>query len=984
MKIKHSVIAAILALLLIAVVAVTGIADSTVEYTGNVAEATSILARFESANNLSNRRKALDMARDYVETVNPEEEGYDTLLETLDRYSLAVANEYLSEANEANSTSYKLDMLNLLADSLKAHPVSETNEGYAAFVAAYESEKIATAEAFLAEATAAEDATAKHAALDGVKAIIDNHAPTTLSADFTARCEAESFATAKLLLANIDVANGNAKNGVAVRLLLNFVGDHYFSEEYEDYAEYAQEFAAELAAHNAAIAAAKEQLNKLNAPDNFTEDKVYNIDFDEVGFGLEGDNNQVNGEIVSEIGIEEGMDGDNKYYTVNFDYANRHLRTTAKLTKITFPYVYEMDLTTFDKLPSASINFEDYISENGYTWNPVHLTINAKGNLLKSDKVLLENAIVPGQWTHLSVAINVDTANIDIYVDYELVYSYSLEDTKNGYSSFTPSMVRIGGTATTAGGSLTIDNFKLYSGVAPIDFDTVDAWTDEARFTYYAERLIDENTIASAKKAYYTELTNTLHLFWDGSAYLTDDAATRAAVDSYLAMDISGVNKQIEIDNLAALEAVYRKLVACEPGEANYTKRNYYLNEIDSITSKTVGAILVNDLYHEITEYTGRIREDLAMERLAVEFTGYVNNFYAAPSVDKKQENFALANELLPALNMALLNDAINYPTFVDALIRSKEMERILIENVCIENSKLLLACISYVLKYETEAEWDANYTNLAPYVATAREVIEEGNYDVYYNNLGEAIARFEPMNEYFYNRMLEDRNNYVENEVARMLASEVYFEKYGIAMKLKDYFVENNIDTTTGVFAEYLDTINNVLNELMENEEAYEEMLTENTKKFIKVCEGLVGSIDYNKMKEICAEAAVYYYNMNVSNALAQDAIKIYTTRRNEVRMAEELADEFIKASLKLTVFEGDNILPLFVELSDYLDDLDFTVPGVSEAAELLENEMAEYNAKINPTNAEINATVSTVVYVSNTPGVSSLVTKILEAIFN
>lgn len=99
---------------------------------------------------------------------------------------------------------------------------------------------------------------------------------------------------------------------------------------------------------------------------------------------------------------------------------------------------------------------------------------------------------------------------------------------------------------------------------------------------------------------------------------------------------------------------------------------------------------------------------------------------------------------------------------------------------------------------------------------------------------------------------------------------------------------------------------------------------------------------------------------------------------------MAEELADEFIKASLKLTVFEGDNILPLFVELSDYLDDLDFTVPGVSEAAELLENEMAEYNAKINPTNAEINATVSTVVYVSNTPGVSSLVTKILEAIFN
>ena len=197
----------------------------------------------------------------------------------------------------------------------------------------------------------------------------------------------------------------------------------------------------------------------------------------------------------------------------------------------------------------------------------------------------------------------------------------------------------------------------------------------------------------------------------------------------------------------------------------------------------------------------------------------------------------------------------------------------------------------------------------------------------------------------------------------------------------MKEYVRENGIDPETEPFADYLAEVETILAELMANEDEYEAMLEENTGRFIEICKGLVGSIDYATMKSICTEASAYFYTMNVSNALAQDAIQIYTTRRDEVRAAENIANEFVESVLRLTVFEG-NPLKLIIECAAYLDDVDITIPGVEAAVDMLTAECEEYDVQYAEINAEIAVTHTAVASVSNTSGMGSFITKILAAL--
>jgi hypothetical protein len=161
--------------------------------------------------------------------------------------------------------------------------------------------------------------------------------------------------------------------------------------------------------------------------------------------------------------------------------------------------------------------------------------------------------------------------------------------------------------------------------------------------------------------------------------------------------------------------------------------------------------------------------------------------------------------------------------------------------------------------------------------------------------------------------------------------------------------------------------------------EEEYEALLRENTQKFVEVCEGLVGNVDYATMKRIVGEASQYFYTMSVDIASVQDAISIYKVRRDEIKAKEEMAETFALLTECISLNSAD-VLAEIIECSTYVDKLDRDVEGVDESIMLFETRMAEYDLGVKEANEDIMAYNLAVIYQRNTSGFGSFITLIIE----
>jgi hypothetical protein len=271
----------------------------------------------------------------------------------------------------------------------------------------------------------------------------------------------------------------------------------------------------------------------------------------------------------------------------------------------------------------------------------------------------------------------------------------------------------------------------------------------------------------------------------------------------------------------------------------------------------------------------------------------------------------------------------------------------------------------------------------LVPFVKIADGMITDGGYDAYYNDLDKLLLRFEPMREYFKDRILTDHINYIKSELARYDNSEAYFERYGISIKLREYISDNIADTSLRDLPELIRINEEHIEELLANEEQYDKFLKQNTVLFIEKCEALVGSVDYKTMKEVCESAAFYFFNMDVSDASAQDALAIYDLRTKEILKFEEKARQFMDGVETLVLSAPtDDRLALILNAYSLLDGVDMGVDGVKDAYTLLCDEMSEYDSSVASYNSELLATREAAVYMRSSKGMESFLTLILEAI--
>ena len=721
------------------------------------------------------------------------------------------------------------------------------------------------------------------------------------------------------------------------------------------------------------------ELEKKSYVKDYSGAVYVNNNFDDVKIGgFTAENNMDSSTVLSYIGEDSGMDADNVYYTVRYDCVGKHLRATSYLQNIEDSLVFEFDLTTFDSFSHRNVTFEDYATKNDVTWNVVYLGFSPEGNLIRKGEVLAERVITPGEWTHISVAVDTVTSNVDIYVDYQLVHSFSAAHPTLNYS-FTPTMMRIGNSVSEAGGSFSLDNVKIYKGHSPRDLGAYDELTNKERFVFSVSQIDNSSLPAAARYGYYTAAEKTLPNYYLDGKYLDGDIAVIDAVDTLLSFDKSALISEAGRSNLLTLSSYVDILSSYSPNEENNSDRAYWVTECETFLSSIGGLIEMSEEYDRLVMVIEEARMGIAAEEIAKEFNSAVTSFFTASTVDKKQSLYNTAVALLPSLDLEYLLSG-GFTTFEYNYVRVGEMKELLDDSVALNNSKLFLAVIAYVSMYETEEEWEANYEYIDTYITIARGIISEGNYDAYYGSMEEYMPIYESINAYFYSRLQQKHLEYIAGEFERYDKSDIYFEKWGIIAKLEQYMTEEEIDYGNPAFAEYRSRIHGAYSELESKKDEYEALLDANTEVFIERAKALSGTIGYTDMKRICDELAVYIHMMNVGEPEARDAITVYSLRQNEIRRIEDGARTFIESVMMIE--SAESTLEGILISNGYLENIETSVDGVADAIAEYERICREYDEGIAGDSADMLDLSLAAAYICNYTGFESLITLAVKSI--
>ena len=814
-------------------------------------------------------------------------------------------------------------------------------------------------------------------------------------AELIGAIDVKELEVAKLYYAELDTAN-TAVFGASLRRLSGFVKAHPFANTVDGAVEFMADYSAKLGEFEAMKAEAKAEAMLATRVNDWERNPKINLNFNDVEYAedprvnvgeLTAQKNVVSNQVISFIGEEAGDDG-NGYYTVKYEVANNHFRTSASTSGIRESFVFEMDITTFGVLPNAGQNDKLIWIEHGsataadVTWDQVYCSIKGNGDIIASNNgaTLLEKAIVAGEWLHLSIIVDMNTNAVRVLADYTEIGSFSIAEPTNGYTS-APQFINIGANPSVAGGQFSIDNVKLYQGYAVRDFDFFTSMTEEERFVFMVSQISsDKLDSVKAKKEYYDAASNLIALYYNAETaeYLTENASVIDAVDKLLAFDIAALKSELAAANQEILNEVIAKLTAKQRNEDSYSYRSFFVSEAERVLN-----LCGNDINKSTAEYTRcyaqitQSRNELAAEDDMIKFVKAVNQFYSASTSLEMDTYYDEAKAIMKKLNPALANTG-SFPSFTEAYALYSKMDTEMTDKRLIDNAKKLLACIAYVSVYDTEELWSANYYELLDFVLIAVEIIEEGNFDIYYKDAGKAAEEFSTMAKYFTDRMRHEQILHINAEFARYEKSEKYFERFGILSSIKDYIVEKEVDTSADDVIEILNKIDAALAEMSNEKEEYRLLVEANTREFVEKCASLVGAIDYTEMKRICQEISSCFYAMDVNDASAQDAVNIYTARCNEIAAIEERANAFIDAVYVVRVSKTTEMLDYLIAASKLVDEVDLRAPGAEAAYNNYLAEFERYDTKsgAGEANAELTKVRELVVNLSNSRNVKGLIT--------
>lgn len=671
-------------------------------------------------------------------------------------------------------------------------------------------------------------------------------------------------------------------------------------------------------------------------------------------------------------------------------HANNGLTTHTTVFQIVnnkIPYKF----TTYDGYKDNDAEFENYKSDV----NP-QISLN------------------PGEWMHVVVAIDVQSNEYEVCVNYQSLGKKQIYPAGNEISTFTSLRIN----ASNASGPVQtfgLDNIKIYNGTAYRILDKFDGMSDADKFSYFVSVLNNEELEAINRVNAYTEAS-----YLVGSNGLDQDDLT-----TFKNFDIESVAAQCRVETMAKLEAIAAPLMDKVVDSTNTGEVTGLIEMIRGFITKNATTIdQASDKFTAINEKLQAMEKEVKRVENLIKYVEALQKLHRAPTLSALNRHYAdVLNyyRLCELDNSEKLEKAAKDPVvtaFVDAVkedidvikkldgaeVTLKNYQEIYItaritERLYYENSEKFIDCVKAIEllvpnKDELSAEEYANalkeaiqknpdYVN--SYMVVLNAILTSGEYNEEFEGFAVAKEVYDFANKEFYTVLQNQYYAVIAENFERYAKTNSYIEKAGICAYVENYIKENSVDTTTELGAKYLSILKMCQDELEVYRADYATILNANTNQFIGIVEEMSAYTTYKELKPLYDDAiANYYYNMNVDSEEAKAAIAkfaIYEDMIEEWELNGKLLVDYAEAlaDAKRTTHKYRAL----VNCAKYIDKVDSGVEGVADALKLYEEKLNEYNEQINPINEEISKTVDTVCAV-RVNSVAAAVLAVIKTIFS
>ncbi len=1006
-------IALVLVILIAALAVFASIATDSM-YTGSLYWLEIHVARFEAlgdatAANRAARETAITEIDTYLATnpIDPTEEGYAELAHKVKRAKIDLTKEYITEINNATSSTGKASALKAANKWFETIPFTEEDmEGdeYLQIVADIESVAIPVAEAMLAD--------------------VD------------------------------DSKLGDFRVGYYFKVFKGFMDSTEFNEEDPRYEALYTAYAELSAKYDEAVEANKQALYAMAPLEEYGYGMGFNSGF-EAGQPVPGGSNvsgtnslgqSVSTQLVteSETYVKDGVEYTNNYRTMRFSGVKLSTYWTVTYSGAGRGMVFEFDITTKGQLPEGGLILQTRPSEGTNTW----FTIDGKGVMKYrngssttgtfdgNDKVIVANA-----WTHISFIF--DPANPNegkLYIDYSLATDKSgapikvMFDQKNW--GFTPAQIRIGNVAN-ATGEFSIDNIKFTVGTAHRDDQFIEKMaSDLERFLYYGDYLVNEENSVPGRVVAYQRMSEIMNKFG-----VLDDAATEAAgknvykpidayaedegviaaITAYNESDAVAIQTEFMRANLVTLQGLVEKIGEIDISPDTVSARSSAINAAVSFISNNQAYILTGQEFDDCQSAIAKAQEQLTLDQNVVSFNANMAAFASGESIIILNSKYAAAKELYELIGQKqaeLLYQNSKYESFKDACDIYFNAAIELEDARELRNAKDIIISVNYVLSlYPEEKNWklyfieDVNnpgdlngdgtvnsvdvdlavqnnkdFSFIDNYLTIIRGIIKDG-YDSAYIGVEGAIQRFDAVNGHYFDLLQKKHAEHIGEQLDTLASTQSFITKEGIIAYLKRYKATNDVDVTHAMIAPLQVRMDAYEEELKYQDESYAELLRQNTGYFVNQVKMFDTALTYLEKKALFDAATLYYYEMNATSEELDvaGAIAVYNAMAAELAVVDDASAEFIRNMSLLPASETkDDYYRYLVGAMLVYENIDESIDGVAAAKARYITAYNEYNAKVDATNSEIAETGAALGSLRANCGLSAIISAFIERIFN
>ena len=622
---------------------------------------------------------------------------------------------------------------------------------------------------------------------------------------------------------------------------------------------------------------------------------------------------------------------------------------------------------------------------------------------------------VPGEWMHITIAMDLETMMYELLVDYvslgkRPIITGASSSKKEDICRYTALRFQTNKAPTHA----CYDNVKIYGGSAYRTLDFFENMSLDEKFEYYAEYALNESENAVNRIFAYTEAKALI-------PYITSSVDSEL-VEALKAYDESNIREAAEKVHLANLEEIVKGIDIDSLTTGTLAEQNASI-------SSALGYIEANRLYIDQTDPRFiAINEELieANEKIKwfndlEDYISYVSRFHRSTShaslvrhyekvleyymlceLNKADKAAIAAKDPLAikfAEGMNLDESVIELVGKVDFITYFTEYIPARMENqLHLENSAKILDCVGFIESIvpnknelskdeyiqELGAKALENYDFVEAYMAVIRNLVNTCAYDPEVEGVDEALEIFEILDEVFFNRLQEIHYEVIKGQLDKYTATSSYIEKAGICAYIENYIEENAVDMTDALGVQYLYALEVYKAELETYKIDYEAILAANTESFLGIVSRMQTYVTYSELKPLYDLAIEkYYYNMNADSDEVKEAISIFEEKEAQLTEWELNGAMLIGYSENLTSRRQAQKYRALVNCANYIDKVDAGVEGVARVIELYNKTLADYNESIEVVNAEISE-VSDIVCSVRTESIAATILAIIKNLFN